>query len=154
MPHVATYVSLAHVSEQTLADSFRTVGHGHADHPDILFSCLTLASISEAHVAEMSPIAQRYGEDNEVDEPQRLHADGVGEVREGAIGLLRDLQDLYLLATLVHTTWTVLLQAAQGLRDDDLADLARRADADTARQLAWLTTHMKVMAPQTLIVAQ
>jgi hypothetical protein len=152
MPHLSTYVALAHVSEQTLADSFRTVGHGHADHPDVLFTCLTLAELSDSHVEAIRPIAERYGEDAHVEEPERLHADGVGQVRAGGIGLLRDLQDLHLLATLVQTTWTVLLQGAQGLRDHDLIDVARGVSGDTGRQLAWLETHMKVTAPQTLIV--
>ena len=74
--------------------------------------------------------------------------------RAGGIGLLRDLQDLHLLATLVQSTWTVLLQGALGLRDHELIEVARGASAETARQLSWLTTHMKVIAPQTLIVEQ
>jgi hypothetical protein len=152
MPHLSTYVALAHVSEQTLADSFRTVGHGHADHPDVLFTCEALAAMSDAHVEAIRPIAERYGEDPDVDEPERLHADGLGQVRAGGIGLLRDLQDLHLLATLVQSTWTVLLQGALGLRDHDLIEVTRAASGETARQLAWLTTHMKVIAPQTLIV--
>lgn len=156
MPHVATYVRLAHQGEQTLADSFRTVGHGHADQSDVYFTCETLASMSDNHVARMVPIAARYREDTareDVTEPERLHADGLGQVRSGQIGLLRDLQDLYVLATLVQTTWTVLAQGAQGLRDRELLQVANSADAETARQLAWLNTRMKAAAPQALIVA-
>ena len=152
MPHVATYVALAHESEQTLADALRTVGHGHASHPDVLFTCEALARLSDRHVAAMAPIAERYGEDSDVAEPERLHADGVAEVREGGIGLLRDLQDLHLLATLVQTTWTVLVQGALGLRDAELLVVARHSARETGRQVAWLTTEMKVVAPQTLIV--
>lgn len=151
MPHVSTYVGLAHRSEQTLAESLHTVGEGHAQEPDVLFACRALAAMSEEHVSRLTPIADRYGEDD-VDEPERLHADGVAEVREGGIGLLRDLQDLHLLATLVHSTWTVLAQGALGLRDHDLADLAQHCLGETERQLSWLTTRMKVAAPQTLIV--
>ena len=152
MAHMTTYVALAHASEQTLADSLRTVGQGHADHPDVLFTCQALALMSARHVAEMAPIAQRYGEDSDVQEPERLHADGLAQVREGGVGLLRDLQDLYLLATLVQTTWTVLLQGALALRDEQLVDVARRATSETSRQLSWLETRMKMAAPQTLIV--
>lgn len=151
MPHLSTYVALADGSERTLAESFRTIAHGHAHHPDILFTCELLATMSDAHVAELAPFVERYGKDD-VHEPERLHADGLAQIREGGIGLLRDLQDLHVLATLVQTTWTVINQGAQGLRDHELGDLARRANAETSRQLSWLNMRMKAAAPQTLIV--
>ena len=75
------------------------------------------------------------------------------ETRDGEIGLLRDLQDLHVLASLVQTTWTVIAQGAQGLRDRDLLDLAQHANGQTSRQLTWLNTRMKTAAPQALIVA-
>ena len=156
MPHLATYVALLHRSEQTLIDAFRTVGQGHAKHPDVLFTCQALAQMSEEHVRRLKPIADRYGEQaagNDVQEPERLHADGLAEVRSGPVGLLRDLQDLHVLVTLVQTTWTVVYQAAQGLRDSELQQAAEGAKADTSRQLSWLNTRMKAAAPQALIVA-
>ena len=98
-------------------------------------------------------VVERYGEQKDVDEPERLRADVLTTTREGEIGLLRDLQDLHLLATLVHTTWTVIAQGAQGLRDHELLEIANASRAETTRQLTWLTTRMKQAAPQALIVA-
>ncbi len=112
--------------------------------------------MSDSHVAQMAPIARRYEEEHvgdDVDEPERLHAEGLAHIRGGQIGLLRDLQDLYVLATFIETTWTVLAQGAQGLRDGELLQVATSANSDTARQLAWLNTRMKAAAPQALIVA-
>jgi hypothetical protein len=57
------------------------------------------------------------------------------------------------LATLVQTTWTVIVQGAQGLRDRELLEIAQAANAETSRQLTWLNTRMKEAAPQALIVA-
>jgi hypothetical protein len=153
--HLTTYLGLAHRSEETLAGSFRVVGDGHADHPDVLFTCRTLAAFSEDHVDRLKPIVRRYGEQGhgDVEEPERLHAAGLAEVRSGPVGLLRDLQDLHVLGTLVQTTWTVVVQAAQGLRDHELLNLAQHANAETSRQLSWLNTRMKAAAPQALIVA-
>ncbi|UQU62479.1 hypothetical protein COUCH_26025 [Couchioplanes caeruleus] len=152
---LAIYLALAHRAEQTLADSFRVVGEGHKKHPDVLFTCRTLAGMSDEHVRRLAPIVQRYGErdDADTDEPERLHAAGLAEVRSGPVGLLRDLQDLHVLGTLVQTTWTVVAQAAQGLRDHDLLELAEHANGETSRQLSWLNTRMKAAAPQALIVA-
>jgi hypothetical protein len=98
-------------------------------------------------------VVERYGEQEDVDEPERLRADALTNTREGEIGLLRDLQDLHLLATLVHSTWTVIAQGAQGLRDHQLLDVATSSRQETTRQLTWLTTRMKQAAPQALIVA-
>ncbi len=151
--HLATYVALVHASEATLADSFDTIGQGHSDHPDVLFTCQALAKMSRQHVAKLKPVVTRYGESSDVEEPQRLHASGVGEVRDGDVGLLRDLQDLHMLATLVDSTWTVIGQGAQGLRDEELLSIELAARKDVARQLAWLVTRMKSAAPQALIVA-
>ncbi|QIX27232.1 hypothetical protein ncot_11945 [Nocardioides sp. JQ2195] len=152
MPHLSTYVGLADHSEKTLAESFRAVADGHAQAADVFHTCHMLAQWSENHREGLKPIVERYGEDADVDEPERLHADGLAEVRPGEIGLLRDLQDLHVLADLVQTTWTVVLQGAQGLRDHELLDVAISANAETSRQLSWLNTRMKAAAPQALIV--
>ena len=112
MPHLSTYVGLADHSEQILAESFRSIAEGHADAPDVFHTWHLLAGWSDQHREQLAPIVERYGED-EVEEPERLHADGLGQVREGEIGLLRDLQDLHVLATLVQTTWTVIVQGAR-----------------------------------------
>lgn len=156
MPHLATYLGLLHRSEQTLADSFLAVGKGHAQEPDVFHLCRLLAQMSRDHERRLEPIAARYGEQgsaDDVDEPERLHAAGVAEVRTGGIGLLRDLQDLYLLGTLVSTSWTMVSQAAQGARDGDLLAVAEHCGAETARQLTWLESRMKSAAPQALLVS-
>ena len=152
MPHLSTYVGLADHSERTLAESFRTVAHGHAQVADVFHTCHLLAQMSDQHRADLAPAVQRYGEDD-IEEPERLHAEGLAQARAGEIGLLRDLQDLHVLATLVQTTWTVIVQGAQGLRDRELLEIANAANAETSRQLTWLNTRMKEAAPQALIVA-
>ena len=152
MPHLSTYVGLADHSEQILADSFRTIARGHARAADVFHTCHLLAEMSDRHRADLAPVVQRYGEDD-IDEPERLRAEGLAQARQGEIGLLRDLQDLHVLATLVQTTWTVIAQGAQGLRDPELLQVAHTANAETSRQLTWLNTRMKTAAPQALIVA-
>ena len=153
MPHLTTYIGLGDHSEKTLADSFRAVAEGHAHVADVFHICQMFAEWSEDNREALAPIIQRYGEADDVDEPERLHAAGLAETRKGEVGLLRDLQDLHVLATLVQTTWTVIAQGAQGLRDRDLLEVAQHAGDQTSRQLTWLNTRMKQAAPQALIVA-
>lgn len=156
MTHMATYIGLLHRCEQTLADSFRAVGEGHAAEVDVEHMFRTLAGMSDEHVRLLAPVVERYGEQrsgDDVDEPERLHAGGLAQTRSGAVGLLRDLQDLHVLGTLTQTTWTVVSQGAQGLRDPELLRIAQSAGRSTSRQLSWLNTRMKAAAPQALLMA-
>ncbi|GAA1134200.1 hypothetical protein [Citricoccus alkalitolerans] len=148
------YLGLLHQSEKTLAASFRQVAEGHGAEPDVYYLCHSLADQCDAHEKALAPIVDRYGEVQEVDEPERLHASGLSETRTGPVGLLRDLQDLYLLASLVDITWTAVKQAAQGLRDQELIRVVEQCESQTQVQLSWLATRMKQAAPQALIVAQ
>lgn len=152
MPHLSTYVALADHSERTLAEALRTVAEGHAHVADVFHTCHLLADWCEDHRGQLAPAVQRYGEDSDVTEPERLRHDGLDQARDGEVGLLRDLQDLHVLATLTQTTWTVIAQGAQGLRDHDLLETAKSCNAETSRQLTWLNTRMKMAAPQALIV--
>jgi hypothetical protein len=152
VPHLATYVGLVDHSERALAESFRTVAEGHAHVADVHHLCLTLAGMCDEHRERLAPVAARYGEED-LDEPERLRAEALPGARDGEIGLLRDLQDLHLLASLVKSTWTVVAQGAQGLRDRELLEIARSSSSETDRQLTWLNTRMKAAAPQALIVA-
>jgi hypothetical protein len=150
---LAVYVGLVHRGEQTLADAFRQVESGHADEVDVAHTCHTLATWCDDHVERLDPVARRYGE-MAVAEPERLHADALTETRTGPVGLLRDLQDLYLLTSLVDSSWLLITQAAQGARDDQLLAVAQHCQRETERQITWLATRLKVAAPQALLVAE
>lgn len=152
--NLSTYLSLLEKSESTLAESFRQVAEGHGHEPDVHFICQTLAKQCDEHQRALQPIVQRYGQGDVDDEPERLHADGLSETRKGPLGLLRDLQDLYLLASLVDITWTMVKQAGQGLRDEELLDVVRACEEETEKQLKWLSTRMKQAAPQALLIAE
>ena len=49
--------------------------------------------------------------------------------------------------------WTVVGQAARGVRDQDLQKVVQDCEGETAIQLKWLRTRMKQAAPQALVVA-
>jgi hypothetical protein len=146
------YVGLLRHAERTLADTFRQVADGHGDEPDIRSVCGRQAMICDRHVEALEPAVRRYGEAEDADEPERLHADGLSETRSGSVGLIRDLQDVYLLTSFVDITWTMVGQAAQALRDTDLLDVVHACEKETSTQLAWLKTRMKAAAPQALVV--
>jgi hypothetical protein len=145
------YLSLLSESERTLAESFRQVAEGHGDEPDVHFLCQTLASQCDEHRSRLQPVIERYGEGSADDEPERLHADALSGPRSGPLGLLRDLQDLYLLVNLTDITWTMVKQAGQALRDQELLAVVEECEKQTVVQQKWLKTRMKQAAPQALI---
>ncbi|TDD27727.1 hypothetical protein E1218_09370 [Kribbella turkmenica] len=151
--HLSTYLGLLHSAENSLAEAFGQVGRHHADEPDVEHLCQTLGEKAAGHVESLGPFLARYGEHRE-DEPDRLRAAEFSGTRSGGVGLLRDLQDLYALASFVDVTWTVVGQAAQGVPDADLLKTVQNCQTDTRTQLSWLQTRIKQAAPQALIVAK
>ncbi len=152
MPHVAHYLGLLHKAQVNLAEAFREVAEGHKQEVDVFHLGQNLARECDAHAERLKPFVERYGEDAP-EEPDRLHSEIFHGARSGGLGLLRDLQDLYLMAAECDITWTLVGQAAQGLRDDDLLQVVQQCEQETAIQLKWLRTRMKQAAPQALVVA-
>lgn len=150
MLHV--YLGMLRRAEELLASSFRVVGDGHIDEPDVYGICRLLAGQCDAHEEALRPVLDRYGERPE-DEPDRLHVQPIETPRSGPLGLLRDLQDLALIAQLVSTTYTVVKQAGAALRDEELLGIITGCEGETTTQIAWIGTRMKQAAPQALVVA-
>ncbi len=149
---LAHYLGLLHRAELTLADAYEQTAEGHAAEVGVHHLLPQFAAACRRHAELLGPYVERYGEDAP-DEPERLHSAIFRGNRSGGLGLLRDLQDLLLMATEADIAWTLIGQAAQGLRDADLKAVVDRCDGETAVQLKWLRGHMKVAAPQALVVA-
>ncbi|GAA4159413.1 hypothetical protein GCM10022286_13760 [Gryllotalpicola daejeonensis] len=145
------YLELLETSETALAASFRVVGRGHADDADIFHTCSTLAQQCDQHAEALAPVVERYGRAEAAEADRRFEA--MAQARSGPLGLLRDLHDVFVLASLVEMTWTLVQQAAKALRDEELLSVVSSALAQTEVQLAWLRTRLKVAAPQTLVAA-
>ncbi|MGX7672615.1 hypothetical protein [Plantactinospora sp. DSM 117369] len=151
--HLAHYLGLLHRTLANLDSAYREVAREHGDEPDIRHTCQRLARQCAAQARRLEPFAHRYSE-SAPDEPDRLHSELFRGTRGGGLGLLRDLQDLYLMTAESDICWTVVGQAAQGVRDRDLLEVVRSCAAETSVQLGWLRTRMKQAAPQALVVAE
>jgi len=149
---LAHYLGLLHAAQRRLGDAFRDVGASHRAEVDVFHTCTRLAEQCDTHVERLAPFVSRYGEHAD-DEPERLHSAIFQGPREGGLGLLRDLQDLYLMAAEADLAWTVIGQAAQGVRDRDLLHVVEECERETAMQLKWTRSRMKEAAPQALVVA-
>jgi hypothetical protein len=136
------YADLLHSEERALARSFRAVAEAHAADADVFYTCNTLATMSEEHVDALHDLVE-----HDVDEVEPVSP------RNGPVGLLRDLQDLYVLAARVDVSWTIVHQVAMGARDHGLLQVADRCEGQAKRQLAWLLTRLKQAAPQALLAS-
>ena len=149
---LAHYLGLLHRAEENFAAGLREVARAHAAEVDVLHVAGVVAARCDRHVERLAPFVERYGEDAP-DEPDRLHAELFRGPREGGLGLLRDLHDLYLEAANCEIAWTLVGQAAQAARDAELLAVAGACGSETATHLQWLKTRMKQAAPQALVVA-
>lgn len=150
--HLANYLGYLHQSETGLAEGFRKVGEAHSQEVDIYHLTHTLAKQCEQHAEKLKPFVDRYGE-GKPEEPEQLYHEFFDQTRSGSLGLLRDMQDLYLMASACDISWAMIGQAAQGVRDRELLEVVNSCENETANQMKWIRTRMKVAAPQTLIVA-
>jgi hypothetical protein len=149
---LAHYLALLQRAQTQLAEALRTVARGHGDEHDVKAICEKLAAQCDRHAEQLKPHADRYGEDADA-QPERLHGEIFGGPRDGPLGLLRDLHDLYLMACECDIAWTVVGQAAQGARDAALLTTVQRCEGETAIQITWARGRMKEAAPQALVVS-
>lgn len=150
--HLATVLGLVVRSEEQLADSLLQVANKHDGNAEVRDMCKQLAEWSRGHVSALAEFSVEFGTES-VDEPQRVRSALFHGMRLGGFGLLRDLQDLGVLAKQVHLNWTSLLQAAEGMHRKDFAAVCTQSKLETERQLAWLETEIKHTAPQAINVA-
>jgi hypothetical protein len=132
--------------ESGLAAAYREAGERHADDHDVFHQCVSFAKKAESHVTKLDSSLERYGAQSE--------AHSQVQARDGdELGLLAVLRTLFLAADEVSITWVMAAQAAQAARDAELLTVVHECHAEVELQVKWLTTRIKVAAPQALVTA-
>ncbi|MDB5315623.1 MAG: molybdopterin oxidoreductase, partial [Rhodospirillales bacterium] len=149
--HLADYIGLLIDSEDLLARAFDQTRETHASVPDMPNQCTMMAGWSREAAASLRPFVARYGERRE-GEPKRLERALMVKRAGSAFDLLRDLQDLFLLANESLVSAAILDQAAAALRDEELQEVLARITSTNDRQREWLFGRSRQAAPQTLTV--
>jgi hypothetical protein len=75
----------------------------------------------------------------------------VGRRPESGLLLLRDLRELYVLASEASINWVILGQGAQAAKDRELLQATTECHPDTLRALKWTNTKIKETSPQVLM---
>jgi hypothetical protein len=149
------YINLLHRSLLELVRAYGEIVAGHGDEPDVRVECEKFASQVTHHQQLLRPFLDRYRANGAGDdEPERLHRVLFDGTRNGPLGLIRDLHDLYLMTCECEICWTLVSQGAQGARDANLNDVTKECIKETELQMAWLRSRMKQAAPQALVVVQ
>jgi hypothetical protein len=151
MKALPDYLGLVLASEKELARNLTSMAERHGSDFEIHHGCKLFAQWSQAQVGAVEAFTARYGAAINSD-PVRLGRALFDASRKGGYGLLRDLQDLLLLAHQTRAAWTGLGQAAKEIHDAAMAQTALHAGARTDRQVDWLCTHIKNASPQALTV--
>jgi hypothetical protein len=148
-----------HRSENDLAGQLLAVSDRHkADH-EVFHVARDLAVWSQGHVRRIAAIGPKYGLDLDPEpagDPTLLQkvrqemADRLGRRSAPALLLLRDLRSVYIDAQGVSVDWEMIAQAAQGVRDTELLELASSCHPDTLRQAKWANAQIKEKTPQIL----
>jgi hypothetical protein len=149
-----------HRSENGLAAQLLAVSDRHrADH-EVFHVARDLAVWSQGHVRRIAAIGSRYGVELDPEpagDPSLLQkvrqeaGDRLGRRSAPALLLLRDLRSVYMDASGVSVDWELLAQAAQGVRDRELLELASSCHPDTLRQARWANAQLKEKATQILV---
>jgi hypothetical protein len=148
---VALYLGVILATEEQLRDALILVAERHERNYEIARGATVLAVWSSEHAAKLARQQERYGRVPS-EAPELLRSALLGGTRVGVVGELNDLCDLAILAEKAEMTWTIVVQGAHELHDDELLDLASSARDQTRRQIAWLRTQIEHEAPDAIAV--
>jgi hypothetical protein len=148
--HAGNHLRLLAESETVFAHACASVAHRHEDQPDVPALLKTFEGWSKEHAEKLRPVLERYPGAPSTS-AHVLSAVLFKGPRKGGLGLLRDFQDLHLLASDVHGGWTIAGQLAAALRDDELLELCNTLPSEIVRAMEWIETRIKEIAPQVLI---
>jgi anaerobic selenocysteine-containing dehydrogenase len=151
--HVSDYLGMLRHSNEELSRACLDVASRHPDEPEIQSGLTKLAKFSDDAIASLEPHARRHDE-KDPEEPGKLRQTLFPTALAGSFALLRDLHELHVLASHVHTALTIVVQAARGLRDAELLSVCASLDEQSRRQQAWLLNQIKHRATHTLVVPQ
>lgn len=149
--YLADYIGLLVTNEDRLIRGWEGLGNAHPITPDIGMQSMLFMTWSSENAAAIRPHAARYGgqQGDEPEAPDRAFS--IGRPQSG-FGLLRDLQDLWLMVNESTVSVAVLIQGARALGDRRLEQDLRGVESRNERQRTWLLTRIRQAAPQALTV--
>ena len=151
-------------SVNDLGDRLRRVGERHSTQQDVYHMAHTLSRRMEELAFTLEPFLEAYGQEGSGQDSEAVRAVGekvrrtistvAGRSSKSGLLLLRDLRELFVVASGCEIDWTIVKQGAMAARDQALADVAIVGMDETRRVIKWLTTRIKEASPQILMTAE
>jgi hypothetical protein len=133
------------------AEQARALKSVHFEDPELVTGLETLAKLADEASAALDPFVRRFGEQPSP-EPAAVRAALFPAPRPGAVGVLRDLQALEMLAESADGANTAVSQAAKSLRAVDFVAACAAVAGKVNLQQRWLHNEVLHRAAHTLTV--
>jgi len=160
MTKIAFAIEELHRIENDLAGRFLRASDRHKAEHEVYHLGRDLARWSQQHVRELARVGAGHGLRLDA-EPQddaavlaalrQKGAELIGRHHDPGLLLLADLRELHRMASGASLDWEVLAQVAQGTRDPDLLEVAKKCHPDTLRQMRWTNGLVKELSAQILV---
>jgi hypothetical protein len=149
---IAVYLGLTIESEAVLQAAYMNVANRHKRDPGIRHGCHRAARFTEVRLNAARELSQKFGATSSHD--PRLLANALFHgLRADALGLVRDLHDLSLLANESLLCWTGLSQACKALHDEAAIATCQVSLRALELEISRLNMEFKEAAPQALTIA-
>jgi ferredoxin-nitrate reductase len=149
---IAVYLGLTIESEAVLQAAYMNVANRHKRDPGIRHGCHRAARFTEVRLNVARELSQKFGATSSHD--PRLLANALFHgLRADALGLVRDLHDLSLLANQSLLCWTGLSQACKALHDEAAIATCQVSLRALELEISRLNMELKEAAPQALTIA-
>jgi len=151
-----------HRAETGLARDLLALADRHRAEADIFHVARDIAVWSQMHVRRLAEAGADHGVRldpqprwtqprwTQPGAPIRAAARGLRRRRFPGLLLLADLRHVHRLAAGVSLDWELLAQAAQGMKERPLLELAQDCHPQTVRQMRWANAQLKQSATQVI----
>jgi hypothetical protein len=149
---IAVYLGLTIESEVVLQAAYINVANRHKRDPGIRHGCHRAARFTEVRLNSARELSQKFGATSSHD-PKLLANALFHGLRADALGLVRDLHDLSVLANQSLLCWTAVSQACKALHDRTAVATCQVSLKALELEISRLNTEIKEAAPQALTVS-
>ena len=149
--HIPVYLGMMQAGEQALAAAYDAVAQRHAENYEVKSSCAEFAAKSRAYGESFQSYNTQYG--TAIDPAgEQLRSALFQGVRQGDLGLLRDLHDLHTLTAYMGIGFFALKQAGMALKDIPLANAAAARMNEISTEEGWLNREIRSLAGPALVI--
>jgi ferredoxin-nitrate reductase len=149
---IAVYTALTIESEVVLQIAYLNVASRHKRDAGIRDGCHRAARFAEIRLQGARELTKKFGATSSHD-PKLLANALFHGLRADALGLVRDLHDLSLLANQSLLCWTGVSQACKALHDEAAVATCEAGIKSLQLEISRLNTELKEAAPQALTIS-